>query len=192
MKKEFRVYLRDLRPEDAEISYHWRQNDEIWKGLHGPRYYVSRAYEKHWVLNTMDPHGNQKVWAICLKENHELLGFVYLSQWDRENRTASGGKIIGNPEAWSKGYGTEASLQSYYYGFLKMGLVRVESRQMASNIGARRSAEKGGARTEGRLRRAVYKDGEYHDVNIYGLMKEDFLPWLDIYQFPEDAEEGSR
>ncbi len=189
MKKEFRVYLRELQPADAEVSYHWRQNDDIWKSMVGPRYYVSRAYERYWVQNIISSSPDQRVWAICLKETDELLGFVYMTHIDRENRCASSGKMIGVQAAWSKGYGTEGSLLSLYEGFMKMGLERIETRQMVWNMGARKSSEKMGFQCEGILRRVAYKDGQYQDMTVYGLMKEDFLPWLNIYQFPHEAGE---
>ncbi len=184
MKKEFRVYLRDLRPKDAEISYHWRQNDHIWKSLSGPRYFVSQAYERLWVEKAMPNDGNQRVWSICLNDTDELMGFGYLSDIEWENQSCTTGKLIGAQAAWSKGYGTEATLQMLHHGFFRMGMERIESHQMVWNIGAWRSTEKIGYHRSGVRRRAAYKDGVFYDMSQYDLLKEEFLPWLDKYDFP--------
>ena len=44
---EFRVYLRALEPEDYKTSIKWRNDDEIWSMVVGPKYFVSTAYEKN-------------------------------------------------------------------------------------------------------------------------------------------------
>lgn len=192
MKKDFRVYLRPLKEGDGDVSIHWRRNDEIWKTMIGPRYFVSHAYEKQWVTATAAGREDQRVLAICRKDTHDLIGFVYLTQIDRQHRTAFSGKLIGMPEAWSMGYGPEATLLMLYQAFMEMGLERIESRQMVWHHAARRSVEKLGYQKEGILRRAVFKDGVFHDMSVLSLLKSEFLPWLDVYRFPGETHKRSR
>lgn len=47
MFENFRVYLRALEPEDYKKSIIWRNDDEIWGMVGGPKHFVSNAYEKN-------------------------------------------------------------------------------------------------------------------------------------------------
>ena len=50
---EQRIYLRALEPSDYKVSINWRKDDSIWDMLGGTKYYVSEAYEKKWVEDTI-------------------------------------------------------------------------------------------------------------------------------------------
>lgn len=183
MKKQFRVYLRALEPEDYKISVRWRKDDEIWRTVVGPKHFVSAAYEKKWVEDTIFNPGNKLILGVCLKETDELIGFVHLINIDHKNKSAASGKLIGEKEHWSKGYGAEATLQILYHAFMVLGLHRVESRQITGHQAAIRSIEKIGYQQEGVLRKAVFKHGRYQDVNIMSILKEDFEPYLKEYEW---------
>lgn len=181
--KEFRVYLRALEPDDYKVSIKWRKDPETWKTLVGPRYFVSEAYEKKWVENKIFNSKNSLVLAICLKENEEYIGNVYLNDINWRNRSASSGKIIGEKKYRGKGLGTEATLLLLYHAFIELGLQRIESRQLTDNIASIRSLEKCGYKHEGVLRRAVYKNGKYRDINVMSILREEFEPFLDQYKW---------
>ena len=74
---ENRVYLRAFEPDDYKISIEWRRDPQIWSMLGGTRYYVSSAYEKKWVEDTIAQTKDIKL-AICLIENDLYIGNVYI------------------------------------------------------------------------------------------------------------------
>ena len=174
MFENFRVYLRALEPDDYKTSIKWRNDDEIWSMVVGPKYFVSEAYEKKWVEDSIFNNSNKLALAVCLKESNEHIGYVYLNNIDWKNRVCSFGKLIGNKRHWGKGYAQEMTILMLYHAFYVLGMVRVEARQLLSNKGSTRVNEKCGFKTEGVLRKAVFKDGRHQDLNLMSIIREDF------------------
>jgi len=69
-----------------------------------------------------------------------------------------------------------------YHGFYVLGLERIEARQLCYNKGSIKVHEKCGFKTEGILRKAVFKNGEYRDLNLMSVIREDFDAILMNYQ----------
>jgi len=174
MFDNFRIKLRALEPNDYKNSIKWRNDDEIWKMVVGPKYFVSEAYEKKWVEDTISNNSNSLTLAICVKETDEHIGYVYLNNIDWKNKNATTAKLIGEKQYWSKGFGTEVSFLILFHAFIVLGLERIESRQLLSNIGSIKSLKKCGYKQEGVLRNAIFKDGSYKDLNLMSVIREDF------------------
>lgn len=174
MFENFRVYLRALELNDYKTSIRWRNDDEIWNMVVGPKYFVSEAYEKKWVEDTILNNSNKLSLAVCLKESNEHIGYVYLNNIDWKNRNATTGKLIGEKQYWNSGLGTEVTMLILYHAFYVLGLERIESRQLLSNKGSIRALEKCGYKNEGILRKAVFKNGKYQNLNLMSVIREDF------------------
>ena len=172
--KPLRVYLRALEAEDYRTSHVWRQDPRIWSMVVGRRYFVSSDYEKRWVQDAIaDSHDNVRL-AICLRENDEYIGNIYLRNIDWFSRSASLAKLIGSKAHWGEGYGTEATLLILRHAFYDLGLERIDARTLVTNLGSIRVNEKCGFRIEGTLRHAAFKDGAYRDLYLMAVLREDF------------------
>lgn len=182
MFKNFRVYLRALEPDDYKNSIKWRKDDEIWDMLVGPKHFVSEAYERQWVEDSIFNKTNKLSLAVCIKETNEHIGYAYLTDINWKNRSATTGKLIGVKEHWGKGYATEITNLILYHAFYILGLHRIESRQLVSNIGSVRSLEKCGYVKEGVLREAVFKNGKFRDLNIMSILREDYDNFIKDYK----------
>ena len=117
MFDQFRVYLRALEPDDYKTSINWRNDEEIWDMIVGPRQYVSEAYEKKWVEDAIFNSSNRIVLAVCIKETDKHIGFVYLNNIDmkivmQHLLNLSEIKSIG------KRFGKEATILMLYHGFM--------------------------------------------------------------------------
>ena len=84
------------------------------------------------------------------------------------------GIIIGEPEQLGKGYGTEALMLLLGYSFDELNLHRVFLRVVDFNQRAIESYLKCGFSKEGRLRDAIFLDGDYHDVVVMSILEEEF------------------
>lgn len=172
---DFKVYLRGLELDDYKISIHWRRDDDIWDMVTGPKYYVSEAYERKWVEDRIFGATDKLALAVCLRENDELIGYIYLNGIDWKYRRADFAKLIGKKECWGKGIATEATFLMLYHGFVVLGLERIQATQLKSNYGSIRVNEKCGFKNEGIMRKAVFKNGEYQDLNLMSVIREDFF-----------------
>ena len=94
---ESRVYLRALEPDDYKTSIKWRKDDEIWGMLGGAKYFVSEAYEKKWVEDSIFNSKEIKL-AVCEKESNKYIGNVYATNIDLINRSCTSHVLIGEHE----------------------------------------------------------------------------------------------
>jgi len=77
------------------------------------------------------------------------------------------------PEARGQGYGTQAQRQVAAYLFETTSVNRVEASTDVENLPEQRSLEKAGYRREGIQRGAQYRAGGYHDLIVYGRLRDD-------------------
>lgn len=177
-----RIYLRALEPQDYLISVKWRNDDEIWNMVGGPKYFVSSEYEKTWVQKAIF-NKDDLVLAICLKENDKYIGNAILSNFDWINRSARSGILIGDKCEWGKGYGTESQMLRLKFAFRERGLERISAYVLESNIGPQKEAEKCGYVKEGLLRNSVFKNGKFHNQYIMSVLRADWEKIAEDYNW---------
>ena len=170
---KIRVYLRAFELEDYKTTLSWREDDDILKGIVGKKYFVSSEYEKKWIHEAMLDKKSLKL-AVCLKNTNEHIGNVYLNSIDYMNRNCEYGIIIGDKNYWGKGLGSEATLLMLHHAFYELGMIRVYSKQLLSNHSSIRLHDKCGFKNEGILRKAVFKNGEYQDLNLMSILRDDY------------------
>lgn len=171
---EERIYLRALEIDDYKISIKWRKDDQIWNMLGGPKYFVSEAYEKKWVEDTIFNSKDVKL-AICLIENDKYIGNVYMTDIDEINRSCNSHVLIGDKNYWGKGYAREALLKAIKYMFEERNIHRIQANVLESNELSLKMLKKCGYKVDGLLRDAVYKSGRYQNQYVLSLLKEEFL-----------------
>ena len=173
MESNNRIYLRAFEPEDYKTCVVWHNDDEIWSMLGGRKYFVSSAYEKKWVEDTIFSGKDVKL-AVCLKENDLHIGNVYLTDIDYVNRSAISHVLIGNKAYWGNGYASEATNLLLKYAFDELGLHRISAQVLESNTGSLRMHKKCGYIEEGVLRDSVWKNGRFQNQVILSITDSDF------------------
>jgi RimJ/RimL family protein N-acetyltransferase len=116
-----------------------------------------------------------KAFAIRLKTTGVHVGNVSIQKIDPLNRSAELAILIGETDAWGQGVGTDAYRLLIDYGFKDLSLNRIYSGQTARNTAMIRVCEKVGMTKEALLRQAMFKDGEYLDVVVYALLRDDYM-----------------
>lgn len=171
---EFRVYLRALEPDDYKTSIEWRRDNEIWGMVGSTKYFVSEAYEKKWVEDTIFNSRNIKL-AVCEVNSNKYIGNVYATDIDQTNRSCTTGVLIGNREYWGRGYASEAYRLLLDYLFNERNVYRVQAYVLESNEASMKMHQKVGYKIEGTLRQSVYKNGRYQNQVLLSLLKEEFF-----------------
>lgn len=174
LENDFRIYLRAFKENDYLTTHKWRNDEDVTSSLVGRKYFVSEDYEKKWVHDAIFSAGNSVKLAVCLKESDEHIGNVYLDSIDSFNQNAMFSLMIGNKAFWSKGFGTEMTLLMLKYAFYELNLKRIYSYQLSTNLGSINVHKKCGFKDEGVLRKAVFKSGGFADLNVMGILKEEF------------------
>lgn len=75
---------------------------------------------------------------------------------------------------WHRGYATEAVHAVLAYGFKQRQLHRIYAPHFLNNPASGRVLRKVGMTYEGRMREHYRRFGEYVDVELYGMLEQDF------------------
>lgn len=80
--------------------------------------------------------------------------------------------MIGNQAYWGQGLGGEALRLILKYGFDERGLNRIYAHINSDNAASLRIHEKCGYKKEGLLRQAIIKNGQFKDVVVMSILRE--------------------
>jgi RimJ/RimL family protein N-acetyltransferase len=116
--------------------------------------------------------GRSISFAICRLPDGDLCGGVGFVISETHQR-AELGYWIAVP-FWGMGYATEASRAVVEYGFTNLGLHRIHAHYFSENTASSRVLEKIGMRHEGQLRNHFQKWNRYIDVEVCGILAEEF------------------
>lgn len=119
---------------------------------------------------------NQSVWlGIFTKEEELHIGNIDISSINWINRTGIYNILIGDISQHGKGYGYEASIAMLRHAFYRMNLNRIQLGVENNNKAAIALYKKVGFVEEGILRKNIYKNGEFSDSLIMGILREEFV-----------------
>ena len=110
----------------------------------------------------------------------ELIGGINIHSMNRKNGTFETGTRVYRAFR-GRGYGFDAKIVVLRYAFHELRYQKYNIRCLDTNAPMVRQAKRLGCHEEGRIRRQIYTDGQYHDELIFGLTHEEFddlLPTL--------------
>ena len=172
-----RIYLSGFQEEDVTSIREWSQNEEVQRLLdavpHKPK---SEEEIKKWMN---DPGHNDFRFAIRLKDDGRIIGFVELSGILWNHRVGWIAISIGDEQSWGNGYGKEAMQSLLAYAFYELNLYRVQLTVFSYNERAIRLYESLGFTKEGSHRQFLQRDGDRYDMILYGLLADEWKGWLE-------------
>jgi ribosomal-protein-alanine N-acetyltransferase len=167
------IILRRPEPADLDALYAQKNDPEIAGLLGGFTTGYSRQDLKEW-LEYHRQRQDEVLWAIVRPEDNACIGHVGLYQIDNRVRAAELAILIGDSTAWGKGVGRNCTKFVVEYGFCELNLNRIHLSVLSTNERAIRLYRGLGFREEGRLRQAQYKRGQYLDVLLMALLREEY------------------
>ena len=117
--------------------------------------------------------GSNISFAVTLRDENTFIGTMGL----KINRSDDSGEVgywIGVPY-WGKGYASEALGAVIRYGFESCALNRIYAAHFSRNPGSGRVMQKNGMTWEGTLRQVHRKWDEYVDVEMYAILRSEWL-----------------
>ena len=191
-----RIALRPMEERDTTDIIRWRNTGFVRKNFIYQKPFTAETHH-HWI-ETMVKTGKVVQFMICpyeadteneaaqgepgrqgqtadtgLKIIQNAVGSVYLRDIDETHHKAEYGIFIGEEEALSKGYGTEAAQLMLQYAFETLHLHKVMLRVLAENTQAQKSYEKAGFRQEAYLKDEVFLNGRFCDVILMACICDD-------------------
>lgn len=169
------VGIRRLRPGDAGLLARFMADPEVADLLfeeHAvppvPAFAVAIALTFSWMAARPD-------YGILERATGRLIGAIRLWRMSDRNRSAMLTIYIGEKSCWGQGLGTQALRLVLDEAFGRLGLNRVELHVFDFNTRAIRSYEKVGFVREGARRQALRRQGQFQDIVVMGLLREEYL-----------------
>jgi ribosomal-protein-alanine N-acetyltransferase len=171
-----RLQLRLPQQEDASEITGLAGDPEISANTLEIPYPYNERMARDWI-SEVDQKRDQRselVFIITNRTSGEIIGAIGLMSLDREHSRAKIGYWIGRP-FWNRGYATEAVCAILDYGFRVLGLHRIYAYYLTRNRASGRVMDKCGMRYEGVLRQHVQKNGNFEDIAVHGILREEYL-----------------
>jgi len=169
--KDELVTLRPLRETDVTGRYaHWLNDPEITAYNSHGRFPMTEASLYAYVQATAQSN-TTLVLAILENEQGTHVGNISLQQINWVDRNAEIAFLLGERDFWGKGLMLKAGKLLLDHGFNALNLHRIYCGTSSANAGMRRLAEKLGMIQEGIRKEAIFKNGEYHDIIEFGILK---------------------
>lgn len=112
--------------------------------------------------------------ALCaIRVEGDIVGWAGAFLHDSRARVAEVAYYV-LPEYWGNGYASKATRLLVAFAFEELNARRIDASVQADNPGSRRVLEKLGFQQEGTRREAYYKEGDYKDITLWGLLKTEF------------------
>jgi UDP-4-amino-4,6-dideoxy-N-acetyl-beta-L-altrosamine N-acetyltransferase len=167
------VVLEKPNKESMSLLLEWRNNPKHRKYY---REYKETSIEDqlNWYENILLKDDSWHHFIVKPLDNlNKIIGVVFLNHIHPIYRTGEFGITLGDPEYRNKGYGKDMLLTLIEYGFNQLNLNRIWC-EVYSNNESIHLYRKIGFKDEGILRQHVFKDGEYLDSYILGMLKNEY------------------
>jgi RimJ/RimL family protein N-acetyltransferase len=166
--------LKALRPSDVYYFKSWIMDPEVIR-YSLTQFHLMGSYPEveAWFYRLLiDPK------SFCLglaaPGTGELIGYTGISGLNQVDGHGEYFILIGNKSHWGKGIATQSAKLIQQLAFTQLNLHRLTLTASSRNPGALRAYEKAGFIHEGRLREAFYREHEYSDKIVMGILRSDW------------------
>jgi RimJ/RimL family protein N-acetyltransferase len=172
MLKSKHVTLRAIEREDLKRLHELNANVDLVLGGDGSWSPLPLAtFDKRFERRLED---REPAW-FAIEVDGRLVGDIELHSRDRRSCVTSFGVAIYDREYVGRGYGREAIGLLLDWAFLIQNYERVWLTTWHTNERALRCYRSLGFAEEGRQRRQIYVEGQYVDVVLMGLLRDEWL-----------------
>ena len=164
--------LRPYENRDSATIPIYANNRKIWKNLTDlfPHPYTEQN-AREWVAYTKT-HPQEINFAIAAPDG-VIGGISVVPGTGVFCKSGSIGYWLGEP-FWGKGLMTQAARAVTAHVFAQTDLARLSARVYETNPASMRVLEKVGYTFEGRLRKAIFKDGALLDEMVYAILRNEW------------------
>jgi ribosomal-protein-alanine N-acetyltransferase len=170
-----RLRLRQMLMSDAESLYEIKSDAKV-TGRYGQEPHDSIEETREWICRSLAHYERREAisWAITIKDEDAAIGMGCFWNLDPGSQRAEIGYEL-HPSYWRRGIMAEALSAILTYGFLDLGLHRIEACPLADNQPSRDLLLKLGFSYEGTLRQRLSFQDRFEDQMFFGLLKEEWV-----------------
>lgn len=167
------IALGPLRSDLVTTYQRWSNTLQVLRTVALACRPVTEDVQRDWLDNMLVSNTNA-MFTMYERTSVRPIGMVGLHNIDHMNGTADFGIVIGEPDAWGKGFGTEATRLTLAYGFDVLGLHNVLLEVYTHNPAGLKAYERAGFKRVGVRRGAFAVGRERHDVVYMDATAGDF------------------
>lgn len=168
-----KIFLRPMESEDMEYYKEIFNSESISQMVVGWGFPISLSEQNTWFEKAKSDNRNRRFTIVDIDTN-TVLGMISISSIDWQNRKATIGIKLRESCPKRKGYATDALTTLTKYAFYEMNLHRLEASWITYNEASKNLYKKCGWIIEGVRKEAIYRSGQYHDLEIAGMLREQF------------------
>ena len=173
--KTDRLILRKYKKKDAHDIFDYASDPAVpiymsWgvhKNIEHTQDFMKRFINEKYLENIPE-------WAIEHKESGKMIGGIGIVEINETDNRVEVGYVL-NQKFWGRGIMSEALNEVLRYCFIELKVNRVEAIVRLENLASNKVLEKVGMVCEGVLRKSHKQKGEYHDVKLYSILKDEFV-----------------
>ncbi len=162
------VTLRPVDERDHPLIHRWQNDPEVWWWMDYERPFSLQDIAEAEARSRAEGH------PFIIEADGRPIGKIGLNQFRRRDRICSLYIYIGEPGAWSNGYGRDAIMALLGYAFDRLDLHMVELWSLAPNERALRAYAACGFVADATLRDRSFKDGAFVDRVIMSVTRQEF------------------
>ncbi|HHX37636.1 MAG TPA: GNAT family N-acetyltransferase [Clostridiaceae bacterium] len=170
-----RLFLRYYDDEDLAEIY------PLFSDLSVRQYYLPetpRPQTENQVkdmLKSWHDEQHSYLFSIIEQQTGKAMGLINFDNMDWQNRNAEIGIGLANKRHRGKGYASEAMGLLIEYGFDEIGLHRIYARVIDGNKASHSLFSRLGFQQEGLLREHVFRHGQYRNMYMFGLLRDEWI-----------------
>ena len=170
-----RLVLRKMEMRDAPDMYEYSRDPQVAKHVLWEAH-TSVSDTKAYIRYMLRKYraGEPSSWCIVEKSTDKVVGTIGYMWYQKDNSSAEVGYSLAR-RCWNRGYMTEALRAVLDYTFRELGFNRVEAQHEIDNGASGAVMRKCGMLKEGTLRSRLYNKGKYVDVDLYAILRKDYL-----------------
>ncbi len=170
--------LVDLVPHGKtynDLKHKWENSEAGFWASAGGRDITTRAQFRRWFEENAErrAHNPRVSFGIQTKDGTPI-GDMSLGWVIPHHRLAMLGAMIGEPDYWGGGYGTDALLLIVDYAFDWLDIHKLWLGTMGMNVRVHRQMEKVGFLREAVRRDLFLADGQWTDEVVYGMLQSEW------------------
>lgn len=182
------IRLRGVREDDIDDLYILFSNPDVMRyWSRGPM--TERQEAVDYTKSILEGFVKRDLlnWIVADLATDRLIGTATLYEINTQHARAGLGYAL-MPNYWGRGLASEAAILAISYGFLELGLHRIEADTEPNNWRSNKVLERLGFQREGLLRERFNHPDGIQDSLIFGLLKNEWLAYLakQGFQFEED------
>ena len=168
------IRLTALTLDDLPTMACWYEDPEFQRLYDSrPAYPQTEADLAKW-LEKLGEDKNTFAFAVRALDGDDLLGYLEVDGVDWQHGVCGMGLAFGKQANRGKGYGYEATKLALRYAFDELNLHRVQVTVFSYNHRSLALVYKVGFRREGVFRERLRRDGDRHDMLLYGMLRHEW------------------